>query len=96
MTRLIASVADIGSPIQTITAFRLKARTDLVALVAGTAGRITDDQLVAGVFLLAPETMDAEVVRVVKTAPIPGVDLSVATDLLRDRGRILAEITCNI
>ena len=96
MTRFIATVADIGSPIQTITAFRLKAGTDLIALVTGAACLITDDQLVTGIGFFAPETMDAEVIGVVKTPSVPGVDLSVPNDLLRDRSRILAELSCNI
>ncbi len=96
MTRLITSVADIGSPIQTITAFRFKARTDLIALMTGAACVITDDQLVAGIGLFTAEPMDTEVVRVVKTASIPGVDTAMTKDLLRDRRRILAEIASNI
>lgn len=64
--------------------------------MAGAALRIADNQLAAGVFLFTMIAMDAEVIRVVKAASVPGIDLSVPKDFLGNGSRILTEITGNM
>ena len=96
MPRLFTAVADIWSMLYLVAAFAFKTGTYAVAFVAGAAFRIADNQLAAGVFLFTMIAMDAEVIRVVKAAYVPGIDLSVPKDLLGNGGRILTEITGNM
>ena len=93
---LFAPITNIGSGIDPGTVFPFKAGTDAVALMAGTAFCIAYDQLVTGIRLLAVVTMNAEVIRVIETPPVPGVDPPVTQDLFGNGGWIFAEITSYI
>lgn len=91
----IAAVADIGSLLYLFAGFPFKTRTDIVASMAGTAEGITEDELAAGIGLPAVVAMDAEVVGIVKTAPVPCIYNAMLPNLLGDGGRIFAEIFGN-
>ena len=82
MPGLITAVADIGRVFHPLTAFAFETGTDAVAFVAGTALCITDDQLVTGIRLFAAIAMNTEIIRVIKAAPVPGIDSSVPKDFL--------------
>ena len=64
--------------------------------MAAAAFCIADDQLVTGIRLLAAVTMNAEVIRVIETPPVSGVDPPVTQDFLGNGGWIFTEITSNI
>ena len=88
-----ASVADIGSFIQTVTAFPEEIRTGLVAGRAGSAFHLTEDDLAACISFSAVITVDTEVVGVKKSAFVIPVAETVSPDFLGDGSRILAEIS---
>ena len=92
----VAAVADVGCAVDPVAAFPFKAFADGIALMAGTARGIADDDLVAGIHLFTTKAVDAEVIRVVEASPVPDVDTPVKADLFGDRGRILAEEAGNI
>ena len=88
----ITAITDIRSLLYLLAGFPFKTWADIVTSMAGTAKGITDDELVAGVGLLTAETVDAEVVGIVKTAPVPCVYNAVLPNLFGDSGRVFAEI----
>lgn len=96
MTGLIAAIADIGSPLDPAALFPFKVGTDAVTDVAGAAQGIADDQFPAGILFPAFVSADTEVIRVIKAAPVPGINGTVSKDLFRDRGWILTEVFCDI
>lgn len=70
--------------------FFYKTRAYMVTFMAESAHVITDDELVAGIRLLAMESMYAEVVGVIETASVPGVLDTMPPNFFRDSRRILA------
>lgn len=96
MPGLITAITDIRSLFNTFTQFRLKARAYLVALMAGTAKGITQDEFVTGIRLFTMKAVNTKVVRIVEGASVPGVDLPVKPYLFRDSGGIFAEVTGDI
>ena len=57
-----------------MTAFlALKAVTYIVAYMTGAAVSVTDDELAAGIRFFTAEPVDAEVIGIGKTAPVPCV-----------------------
>lgn len=84
MFRRRAAIADKGSFRNPPALLPLKVLTDLVADMAGTAEGIAEENLSAGIGLFAAEAVDAEVMRVVKTAFIPCVGGSVFEDFIRN------------
>ena len=68
--------------IHPIAVFAFKAGTDTVAFVTGAALSVTDDQFVTGIRLFAAIAMNTEIIRVIKAAPVPGIDSSVPKDFL--------------
>lgn len=88
----IAAIADIRSFLYLFAGFPFKTRTDIVTSMAGAADGITEDELAAGIGLPAVVAMDAEVVGIVKTAPVPCIYNAVLRNLLGDGGRVFAEI----
>ncbi len=72
--------------------FTFKTAAHIVALMAGSAHVVTDENFIACVGLFTMESVDAEVVWVVKTATVPCIDGSMTPYLLGNGGRILAGI----
>lgn len=96
MARLITAVADIEGPLDPAALFPFKVGTDIVTDVAGAAQGIADDQFPAGILFPAVVSADTEVIRVIKAAPVSGINDTVSKDLFRDRGWILTEVFCDI
>lgn len=82
MTSFGTTVADKWGGFYSYAVFLFKARTDAVAFVTGAAFVITDDHFVAGIGLLASIPMDTEIIRVIETPSVPGVDPPMPKDLL--------------
>ena len=82
MASLGTSVADKRTRFDPCAVLLFKSRTDAITFVTEPACSIADDQLVTGVLLLATISMDAEVIGVIETPSVPGVDPSVPKDLL--------------
>ncbi|MEG1145723.1 MAG: hypothetical protein RSE05_10225 [Clostridium sp.] len=61
-----ASIAGVGSFLQTIAMFFFKAVTNLITFTARSAFGITDDNLFTDIGSLAPKTFGAKVMRIVK------------------------------
>lgn len=59
--------------------------------MAGAAEGITEDEPAAGIRLPAVAAMDAEVVGIVKTAPVPCIYNAELRNLLGNGGRVFAE-----
>ena len=93
---LLTAIADIGSFLNMRTVFPLKAWTDVVASVTGTAESVANDHLSAGIGLFAVVAVDTEVIGVIKAAPVPGIHNSAFPDFFGDRGGIFAEETGNL
>lgn len=87
-----ASVADIRSFIETVTAFPYKVGAGLVAGRTGGAFHITKHDLMAHIRLPAVIAVDAEVMGIIKSAFVTPVTEAVGSDLLGDGSRIFAEI----
>ena len=75
------AIADKRSLFNTITMLTDKVLTDIVAAVTGSAFRITDEQLVAGIRFSAMIPMNAEVVGIIETSAIPGINDPMFPDL---------------
>ena len=93
---LWAAIADKRRLFDPLAVFPLKITADVVAAMTGPASGVTDEELVAGVCLSAGKSVDAEVVRIVETSAVPGIDGAVFPDFSGDSGRILAEVFCNV
>lgn len=87
-----ASVADIRSLIETVTAFPYKFSAGLVAGREGSAFYITEDDPAAYICFAVVITVDAEVVSVIKSAFVIPVAETVSPDFLGDGSRVFAEI----
>lgn len=74
----------------------LKPFAYVVTDMAGAAVSIAEDELVAGVRFFTTEPVDAKVIRIGKTAPVPCVCDPVLPHFIRDSGRILAQIFGNL
>ena len=85
-----AAITDKGSPVQPSAGFLFKPRAHHVTFMAGTAQSITDDDLLTCICLFAAESVDTEVIRIIKASLIPCVLDPMYPDLLGDSGRILA------
>ena len=72
---LIAAVADKGCFVESFTGFALKVFADLVAFVAAAAFPVTDKKLIAYIGLPAVKPPYTEVLRVVKGALVPCVNI---------------------
>ena len=64
--------------------FAFKTAADVVAAVAGTAEGIADDQLVTGIRFPAFVSVDTEVVGIIKTPAVEGVNNTVFPNLFGD------------
>lgn len=91
----VAAIADIRSLLDLPAGFPFKTRADIVTSMAGAAKGVTDDEFTAGIDLLAVVTVNAEVIGVIKTAPVPGVSNAVFPNLFGDGGRIFAQVFGN-
>ena len=85
-----AAITDKGSPVQPSAGFLFKPRAHHVTFMAGTAQSITDDDLLTCICLFAAESVDTEVIRIIKASLIPCILDPMYPDLLGDSGRILA------
>lgn len=70
---LVTAIADIRSLMDPSALFPFKITAGCIASTAGAARDVTEKESLTGIGFPAPEAMDAEVVRVIKTAPVPGV-----------------------
>lgn len=89
---LVAAVAHERGLFNPWAAFPFETRADAVALMARSAQGVANDELAAGVGFLTAVTVNAEVIRIVEAAAVPGVNGSVFPDLPGNGGRILAEV----
>lgn len=96
VTLFRTTVANIGSPIKAGTSFLYKAGTYAVTLVAGTAVVVANEKLIAGIGRFTPKSVDTEVVGIIETASVPGINHAIAFDFLRDGGGVFTEILRNI
>ncbi|MEY8332492.1 hypothetical protein AALB53_05185 [Lachnospiraceae bacterium 47-T17] len=71
--------------------FTFKTAAYIIALVAGSAHGITDEDFIACIGLFTMESMNAEIMWVIKAATVPCVDRSMAENFLGNGGRILAQ-----
>ena len=65
--------------------------TDRIAFEAGTAQRITENNLLTCICLFTAEPMDTEVIRIIETAFVPGVLNPMEFDLLGDGGGVFTQ-----
>lgn len=70
---LVTAVADIRSLIDPSALFPFKITAECIASAAGAARDVTEKESLTGIGFPAPEAMDAKVVRVIKTAHVPGI-----------------------
>ena len=84
-----APVTDVGSLVEAGALFLYEMSAYLVALMAGGAFLVTDEQFVTDIDSLAGEAVNTEVVGIVER---PGIHGAVETDLFGDSRRILADI----
>ena len=70
---LKAAVADVGSLVEPVALFLFKAFTDLIALMTGSTLLVTEKKLFADIGPFAAKAVNTEVIRVGKTALVPGV-----------------------
>jgi hypothetical protein len=80
-TCFITTVADIRCTFDLPTFFSLKARTDRVTSQARLTVPVTDFNLIAGIDLFAPKTVDTEVVWIDVAATMIGVHNTIVPDL---------------
>ena len=73
--------------------FTFKTAAHIVALVAGYAHGVTEENFIACIGLFAMESVNSEVVWIVKIATIPCINGSMTPYLLGNGGWILAEIS---
>ena len=85
------AIADVGGLIEPVALLFFKAFADLIALVTGRTLLIADEKFFADVSSFASKAMNAEVVRVGKTALVPCVGAAVKAHLFGDGGRIFAK-----
>jgi len=71
--------------------FLFKAFADLIALMTGGALPVTEKKLFTDVGAFAAKAVNTEVVRVGKTALVPGVCAAVKAYFLGDGGRVFAK-----
>ena len=88
---LMTAVADKRSVIHSGTLFKDEVLAGSVALVAGAAKIVADDEFAADIGFPAFEAMDTEVVGVIEGASVPCIKTTVEPDLFGNRGRILTE-----
>ena len=86
-----AAIADVRSFVEPVALLFFKTLADLVALVTGSTLLIADEKFFADVSSFASKAMNAEVVRVGKTALVPCVGAAVKTHLFGGGGRIFAK-----
>ena len=80
-TCFITTVADIRCTFDLPTFFSFKARTDRVTSQARLTVPVTDFNLIAGIDLFAPKTVDTEVVWIDVAATMIGVHNTIVPDL---------------
>ena len=73
MAGRLTAVADVGRFLKACAGFFFKGGADLVALMAGTALTVTDEELVTYVGPAAAVTVDAEVMGIIEAPPVPCV-----------------------
>lgn len=91
-----ASITDIRSFIEAVTAFLYKVRTDLVTGRTGRALYITENDFTAYVSLPAAVTVDTEVVGVIESTLMIPVTKTVNPDFFGDGGRIFTQILSDL
>ena len=87
-----ASVADIRSFIEAVTAFPDKVGTGLVAGGTGSTFHITEDDLTAYIGLPAAVTVDTKVMGVIESAFMIPVTKTVGPDFFGDGRRVFTQI----
>lgn len=75
--------------------FRFKTAANAITFMTGFAFDITDEQFAAGIGLLIIKTVDTEVIGIIETAAIPGIDTAMFPEFFRDGGRIFAKEFCD-
>ena len=88
----ITAVTDIRCFLYLSAGFAFEPWTNTVTSVTGTAERVTDHDLVTGICFFTVETVDTEVVRVIKAASVPCINGPVPPDLFGNGRGIFAEI----
>ena len=85
-----ASITDIRSLVQAITAFFFEVLAGLIAGRAGCAFDTTEEDLAAGIGLFTVITMDTEILSIIKGAFVIPVGQPMGLNLLGNGSRILA------
>ena len=85
------AIADVRCLVKPIALLLFKAFADLIALVTGRTLLIADKKFFADISSFASKAMNAEVVRVGKTALVPCVGAAVKAHLFGNGGRIFAK-----
>jgi hypothetical protein len=88
-----AAIADVRCFVQTAALLLCKRFTDMVAFVAGSTIRITDNDLFADIGPLTAKAFCAEIIRVVENPSGLHIIQSVKPDFFRDGSWILTEKT---
>jgi hypothetical protein len=88
-----AAIADIRCFVQTAALFLGKRFTDMVAFVAGSTIRVTDNDLFADIDPLTTKAFCAEIIRVVENPSGLHIIQSVKPDFFRNSSWILTEKT---
>ena len=90
------AVADIRSPVKSYAALFFKVSAGLVAGRAGCAFDSAQDNLSAGISLLAVIAVNTEVFGVIESPFVIPIRETVSSDFFRDCGRVLAQEPGNI
>lgn len=87
----LTAVADKRRSLKPVAGLAFKTLAGLIALRAGAAEPVAEEELLTYVLFPAAEAVDAEVTRIIETAVIPCIHVSMKPDLFGDGSRILAK-----
>jgi hypothetical protein len=92
MYGLITSITDKRCFANASALFKFKAVTNFITGMAGAAKGITENEFFTSVFLATLKPVDAKVVWIIKTTPVPRICNSVFKHLIRNGRWIFAEV----
>lgn len=87
----LTAVADKRRSLKPVAGLAFKTLAGLIALRAGAAEPVAEEELLTYVLFPAAEAVDAEVTGIIETAVIPCIHVSMKPDLFGDGSRILAK-----
>lgn len=87
----LTAVADKRRSLKPVAGLAFKTLAGLIALRAGAAEPVAEEELLTYVLFPAAKTVDAEVAGIIETAVVPCIHVSMKPDLFGDGSRILTK-----